>query len=83
MGVLKWRFQTADESNIPLSSESSEFPDLVKVDKQLFLGACLFFLPVNCWPSDNGQGGCDVNIEYELEQAQLELNDVIISIPIP
>ena len=57
VGVLKWRFQTQDESNIPLS--------------------------INCWPSDNGQGGCDVNIEYELEQTQLELNDVVITIPIP
>jgi hypothetical protein len=40
-------------------------------------------LSVNCWPSDNGQNGCDVNIEYELEQDQLELNDVVITIPIP
>lgn len=38
---------------------------------------------VNCWPSDNGQGGCDVNIEYQLEQDQLELQDVVITIPIP
>ena len=38
---------------------------------------------VNCWPSDNGQGGCDVNIEYVLEQEHLELNDVVIAIPIP
>jgi len=57
IGVLKWRLQTTDESNIPLS--------------------------INCWPSDNGQGGCDVNIEYELEQSQLELQDVVITIPIP
>lgn len=40
-------------------------------------------LSINCWPSDNGQGGCDVNIEYELEQDQLELQDVVITIPIP
>lgn len=38
---------------------------------------------VNCWPSENGQGGCDVNIEYELEQLKMELNDVVISIPMP
>merc|ERR1712012_935319 len=57
VGVLKWRLQTTDESNIPLS--------------------------INCWPSENGQGGCDVNIEYELEQDQLELQDVVITIPIP
>ena len=43
------------------------------------------FLLVNCWPSENGQGGCDVNIEYELEQSveHLELEDVVITIPIP
>jgi len=39
--------------------------------------------PVNCWPSDNGEGGCDVNIEYELEAQQLELQDVAIVIPLP
>jgi len=59
VGVLKWRFQTTDDSLIPLS--------------------------INCWPSENGQGGCDVNIEYELEQGveHLELEDVVITIPIP
>jgi hypothetical protein len=59
VGVLKWRFQTTDDSQIPLS--------------------------INCWPSENGQGGCDVNIEYELEQGveHLELEDVVITIPIP
>lgn len=56
VGVLKWRFQTQDETFIPLS--------------------------INCWPSDNGQGGCDVNIEYELEMEKMELNDVIVCIPV-
>nr|CAD7438436.1 unnamed protein product [Timema bartmani] len=37
----------------------------------------------NCWPSENSQGGCDVNIEYELEHDHLELNDVCIAIPLP
>lgn len=41
------------------------------------------FFPVNCWPSENGEGDCDVNIEYELEQENLELNDVQINIPLP
>ena len=40
-------------------------------------------LSINCWPSDNGQGGCDVNIEFELENSELELNDVTIAIPLP
>ncbi|KOX73974.1 Coatomer subunit delta [Melipona quadrifasciata] len=40
-------------------------------------------ISINCWPSENGEGGCDVNIEYELEQFNLELNDVQINIPLP
>lgn len=40
-------------------------------------------LSINCWPSENGQGGCDVNIEYELEHSHLELNEVCITIPLP
>jgi len=57
VGVLKWRYQTQDDNDIPLN--------------------------INCWPSDNGQGGCDVNIEFELEDQNLELSDVVISINIP
>ncbi|KAK9510370.1 hypothetical protein O3M35_005171 [Rhynocoris fuscipes] len=57
VGVLKWRYQTQDDSALPLT--------------------------INCWPSENGQGGCDVNIEYELEHSHLELNDVTINIPLP
>ncbi|KAL1458643.1 hypothetical protein WDU94_008777 [Cyamophila willieti] len=40
-------------------------------------------LSINCWPSDNGAGGCDVNIEYELEQEDKELSQVTIVIPLP
>ncbi|XP_028176006.1 coatomer subunit delta-like, partial [Ostrinia furnacalis] len=39
--------------------------------------------PVNCWPSEGAGGGCDVNIEYELEHDHLSLNDVNIHIPLP
>ncbi|XP_036393029.1 archain 1b [Megalops cyprinoides] len=39
-------------------------------------------LTINCWPSESSTG-CDVNIEYELQEEGLELNDVVISIPIP
>jgi hypothetical protein len=56
VGVLKWRFQTTDESEIPLT--------------------------INCWPSQT-KDGCDVNIEYELLKTNLELNDVVFTIPIP
>ncbi|KAI7813040.1 archain 1a [Triplophysa rosa] len=39
-------------------------------------------LTINCWPSESGTG-CDVNIEYELQDDSLELNDVAIFIPVP
>ena len=57
VGVLKWRFQTTDDKNLPLS--------------------------INCWPNDTPGGNCDVNIEFELERTDLELNNVVISIPVP
>jgi len=40
-------------------------------------------LMINCWPNDTGSGSCDVNIEYELQAEDLELQDVTISIPCP
>lgn len=40
-------------------------------------------LSLNCWPSENGFGGCDVNIEYNLEHADLELNNVTVTVPLP
>lgn len=40
-------------------------------------------LTINCWPSENSSGGCDVNIDYELEDTTLELQDVEIVIPVP
>ncbi|KAK6618947.1 Coatomer subunit delta [Polyplax serrata] len=57
VGVLKWRYQTQEESAVPLM--------------------------INCWPSENADGGCDVNIEYNLEHDHMELNDVSITIPLP
>ncbi|KAG5896294.1 Coatomer subunit delta [Gonioctena quinquepunctata] len=40
-------------------------------------------LLINCWPSEAGDGSCDVNIEYELAHTNLELIDVNITIPLP
>ncbi len=79
VGVLKWRFTTTEDGFIPLSSEKEIFFQPFKLS--IFWN--LFEFVVNCWPSDNGQGGCDVNIEYELEQTHLELQDVVIAIQIP
>lgn len=42
-------------------------------------------LNITCWPNENGDGGCDVSVEYELQSGHehLELQDVSIKIPIP
>lgn len=40
-------------------------------------------LTINCWPNETPNGGCDVNIEYELQNTNLALKDVQISIPLP
>ncbi|KAI8967456.1 hypothetical protein BDF20DRAFT_901180 [Mycotypha africana] len=39
-------------------------------------------LTITCWPSPSGNGTCDVNVEYELENEALELREVIICIPL-
>ncbi|CAL8068031.1 unnamed protein product [Calicophoron daubneyi] len=39
-------------------------------------------IPVNCWPNEI-RGGYEVNVEYELQNTDLELHDVTITIPIP
>ncbi|EEB13626.1 Coatomer subunit delta, putative [Pediculus humanus corporis] len=64
VGVLKWRYQTQEESSIPLTSKKLNFK---------YINAA----------SENIDGGCDVNIEYELEHDHMELNDVSIVIPLP
>eukprot|EP00037_Helgoeca_nana_P009141 m.80339 g.80339 ORF g.80339 m.80339 type:complete len:539 (+) comp19372_c0_seq1:247-1863(+) len=38
---------------------------------------------INCWPNINRDGTCNVNVEYELVDASLTLEDVVISIPVP
>lgn len=38
---------------------------------------------VNCWPTPSNDGTCDVNIEYELENENVSLYDLTISIPLP
>ena len=40
-------------------------------------------LGVMVWLSPTGDGGCEVNVEYELENSELALSDVSIVIPVP
>jgi hypothetical protein len=39
-------------------------------------------LMINCWPEDEGDGNMNVNIEYTLENTDMELRDVNIEIPL-
>ena len=38
---------------------------------------------VNSWPSPIGDGTTDVSIEYEIDNAESQLDDVVITIPMP
>ncbi|KAG0235400.1 Coatomer subunit delta [Actinomortierella wolfii] len=40
-------------------------------------------LSINCWPSPAGDGSSDVNIEYQLENDEMEFKNVNIIIPLP
>eukprot|EP00911_Craspedida_sp_UC1_P000282 UC1_evm1s216 len=40
-------------------------------------------LMIACWPNDNGDGSCNVSLEYELQVDHLELRDVTITVPLP
>ncbi|THH16448.1 hypothetical protein EW146_g4200 [Bondarzewia mesenterica] len=40
-------------------------------------------LSINCWPTPSNDGTCEVNIEYELENKNVTLYDVVITIPLP
>ncbi|CAJ0568194.1 unnamed protein product, partial [Mesorhabditis spiculigera] len=39
-------------------------------------------LALNCWPQESSDG-CTVNIEYTLQREDLQLNNVIITVPLP
>jgi hypothetical protein len=78
VGVLKWRFQSQDESEIPLTSKIL----LLRTMCSKLINLNFFFIQVNCWPSET-KNGCEVSIEYELQKGHLELNNVVIAIPIP
>ena len=42
----------------------------------------LIFL-VNCWPSSDGDGLFNMSIEYKLQNENVTLYDVVISMPFP
>ncbi len=73
VGVLKWRYTSTDSKEIPLTST-------IKKNNEISIE---YFLLVNCWPNETPNGGCEVNIEYELQNTNLVLKDVQISVPLP
>lgn len=75
LAVLKWRYAGTDESNVPLSSKLTYHC----LPFYLFIIFCI----VNCWPSPSNDGTCEVSIEYELENENVSLYDLVISIPLP
>ncbi|KAG0706659.1 hypothetical protein DFH29DRAFT_136012 [Suillus ampliporus] len=75
LAVLKWRYAGHDESLVPLSSKLST--------RNSHFHAHSLTIQVNCWPSPSNDGTCEVNIEYELENENVTLHDVVISIPLP
>lgn len=38
---------------------------------------------VNCWPTPSNDGTVEVNMEYELENENVTIHDLVISIPLP
>ncbi|KAI1893472.1 hypothetical protein AGOR_G00124080 [Albula goreensis] len=65
------------EKSFPLNSDVGVLKWRLQTTDESFIP-----LTINCWPSE-GATGCDVNIEYELQEEGLELNDVVITIPVP
>uniref|UniRef100_A0A8C5PM45 Coatomer subunit delta n=1 Tax=Leptobrachium leishanense TaxID=445787 RepID=A0A8C5PM45_9ANUR len=65
------------EKSFPLNSDVGVLKWRLQTTDESFIP-----LTINCWPSESGNG-CDVNIEYELQEDRLELNDVVITIPLP
>lgn len=76
----------ASNSVIATKNPSKPFPTNIDIGvlKWRFQTQDDAFMPlsINCWPNETNKG-CDVNIEYELEKEDMELNDVVISIPVP
>ncbi|KRY76088.1 Coatomer subunit delta [Trichinella pseudospiralis] len=76
----------ASKSLLMLKNVGKPFPvnTEVSVLKWRFQSQDEAYLPfsLNCWPSESADG-CEVNIEYTLEDENRQLEDVLITIPLP
>ncbi|EGN93532.1 hypothetical protein SERLA73DRAFT_189226 [Serpula lacrymans var. lacrymans S7.3] len=81
------KFIPGQEKIVALKDPSRAFPvgQALAVLKWRYAGKDESYVPlsINCWPSPSNDGTCEVNIEYELENENVTLHDVIISIPLP
>ncbi|KAI0249520.1 hypothetical protein BJV78DRAFT_1276138 [Lactifluus subvellereus] len=81
------KFSANKERIIALKDSSRGFPvnQSLAVLKWRYSGKDESYVPlsINCWPTPSNDGTCDVNIEYELENENVSLYDLVISIPLP
>ncbi|KAH7923790.1 hypothetical protein BV22DRAFT_1196438 [Leucogyrophana mollusca] len=81
------KFVPGQDKVVALKDPSRAFPvgQSLAVLKWRYAGHDESYVPlsINCWPSPSNDGTCEVNIEYELENENITLHDVIISIPLP
>ncbi|KAG6891634.1 hypothetical protein C0992_001320 [Termitomyces sp. T32_za158] len=81
------KFVPGQERVVSLKDPSRAFPvgQSLAVLKWRYAGTDESNVPlsINCWPSPSNDGTCEVSIEYELENENVTLHDVVISIPLP
>ncbi|KAG6864250.1 hypothetical protein C0991_011070 [Blastosporella zonata] len=81
------KFIPGQERIVALKDPSRAFPvgQSLAVLKWRYAGTDESNVPlsINCWPSPSNDGTCEVSIEYELENENVTLYDVVISIPLP
>ncbi|KAF9256350.1 hypothetical protein L218DRAFT_936738 [Marasmius fiardii PR-910] len=81
------KFTPGQERVVALKDSSRSFPvgQSLAVLKWRYAGTDESIVPlsINCWPTPSNDGTCEVSIEYELENENITLYDVVISIPLP
>ncbi|KAH9969130.1 hypothetical protein BC827DRAFT_1258016 [Russula dissimulans] len=81
------KFSANKERTVALKDSSRGFPvnQSLAVLKWRYTGKDESYVPlsINCWPTPSNDGTYDVNIEYELENENVSLYDLVISIPLP
>uniref|UniRef100_A0A0W0FQI5 Coatomer subunit delta n=1 Tax=Moniliophthora roreri TaxID=221103 RepID=A0A0W0FQI5_MONRR len=81
------KFVPGQQRVVALKDPSRSFPvgQSLAVLKWRYAGTDETSVPlsINCWPTPSNDGTCEVSIEYELENEDITLYDLVISIPLP